>query len=44
MGSIKDLLRKLWHDESGQDMLEYVFAAAVLALGIVVYLHPPARF
>jgi Flp pilus assembly pilin Flp len=33
---MRPLLRNLWHDKSGQDMIEYALVAALVATGSAV--------
>jgi pilus assembly protein Flp/PilA len=33
---MKNLLKRLWHDEEGQDLIEYALLAAIIALAAIV--------
>ena len=39
---MKHLLKRLWEEDEGQDLIEYALLAALIALGITAALKPLA--
>lgn len=39
---MRHLLKKLWEEDEGQDLLEYALLAALVALGVTAALKPLA--